>query len=69
MGVGGNIECRQIASYETNTVIKSMDALTFFDILIVIIGTENASIIQVNFYSSVLAFFKLWQRWNFEIPS
>uniref|UniRef100_A0A1I7VXJ7 Sema domain-containing protein n=1 Tax=Loa loa TaxID=7209 RepID=A0A1I7VXJ7_LOALO len=48
MGVGGKIKCGQIASYEMNMIIKCMDVLPFFDTLIIIIGTENAFIIQLR---------------------
>ncbi|CAG9540417.1 unnamed protein product [Cercopithifilaria johnstoni] len=48
MGVGGNIECGQIAIYEVDMFIKSMDVLPFFDNLIIIIGTGNAFIIQLR---------------------
>lgn len=65
MGTGGNIECGQIASYELNMTVKSMDVLPFLDTLIIIIGTENAFIIQVNSCSSIVSSFEIIIRIEF----
>uniref|UniRef100_A0A915PVS6 Sema domain-containing protein n=1 Tax=Setaria digitata TaxID=48799 RepID=A0A915PVS6_9BILA len=48
IGVGGSQECGQTAIYELDVVINAMDVLPSHDALIIIVGTYNASLIQLR---------------------
>lgn len=48
MGVGGVIGCDEISDFQLNAVIRSSASTHLDNITVLIIGTENGSVLQVR---------------------